>query len=345
MARRIVVILIVVVAALGVASLSLAAPQAADADWHATYWNNENLEGDPAWEQSEDAIDYDWGEGAPRHGVNADHFSVRWTRTIAFEAGTYRFNVTSDDGARLWVGSTLLIDDWASHEARLDTADITLNAGEHKVTVEYHESTGDAVIKVSWEKITVTPTPTPTATPTPATPPSTTPVSATPVSATPIPTTDVGESSVVPDTLLPGGYVLVDTYSTGFVRGGPPANWHLAAGGQGSDHLWTYGYNRLDGNYNWARWYPTLGPKAYEVFAFIPAGHGTTGSARYWVHTSGGYTLVVVDQGSHQGQWVSLGRYYFSSAFYEFVSLSNVTFDEPGTTQVAFDAIMWVPIP
>jgi hypothetical protein len=345
MARRIAVIVIVVIAALGVASLSLAAPQTADAKWHAIYWNNEDLEGTPAWEQSEDTLNYDWGTGAPRNGVNADHFSARWTRTIAFEAGTYRFNVTSDDGARLWVGSTLLIDDWASHDARVDNADIALNAGEHKVTVEYHESTGNAVLKVSWEKITVTPTPTPTFTPTPVTPPATTPVPATPVPATPIPTTSVGESSVVPDTLLPGGYVLVDTYSTGFVRGGPPVNWYLAAGGQGSDHLWTYGYNRLDGNYNWARWYPTLAPGAYEVFAYVPASDGTTRSARYWVHTSGGYQLVVVDQGSHQGQWVSLGRHYFSSAFYEFVSLSSVTFEEPGTTQVAYDAIMWVPIP
>jgi hypothetical protein len=81
------------------------------------------------------------------------------------------------------------------------------------------------------------------------------------------------------------------------------------------------------------------------VFAYIPVGQATTATARYWVHPSGGYTLVVIDQGAYQGQWVSLGRYYFSSEFYEFVSLSNVTFEEPGTTQVAFDAIMWVPVP
>jgi hypothetical protein len=339
MARKITVFVMAVVAALGIASISLAAPQAADAQWQATYWNNQDLAGTPAWEQSEDTLDYDWGSSAPRHGVNADHFSVRWTRVLDFEAGTYRFNVTSDDGVRVWVGDTLLIDDWAQHGSVLHTADILLSAGEYKVTVEYFEADGDAVLKVNWEKISAAPTSTPTATP------AATPTPVTPPTATLIPTTSVGESSVVPDTLLPGGYALVDTYSTGFVRGGPAANWYWSAGGQGSDYLWAGGYNRLDGKYNWARWYPTLAPGTYEVFAYIPIGHATTRTARYWVHPSGGYTLVVVDQSAHQGQWVSLGRYHFSSAFYEFVSLSTLTFEEPGTTQVAFDAIMWVPIP
>jgi hypothetical protein len=308
MARRIAVIVLVVVAALGAASLVLAAPQAEDTQWHAKYWNNRDLADSPVLERSEDALDHDWGASSPRNGVNIDNFSARWTRVIDFEAGTYRFNVTSDDGVRMWVDERLLVDDWAEHEAVLHTADISLSAGEHQVTVEYFEADGNAVLKLDWEKVS-------------------------------------GSSGVVPDTMLPGGYELVDTYSTGFVRGGPPANWYLAAGGQGSDYLWTGGYNRLDGNYNWARWYPTLAAGAYEVFAYIPVGQATTATARYWVHPSGGYTLVVIDQGAHQGQWVSLGRYYFSSEFYECVSLSNVTFEEPGTTQVAFDAIMWVPIP
>jgi hypothetical protein len=312
MARRITVIVLVAVAALAVASISLAAPQAEDAQWHAKYWNNRDLADTPALERSEDALDHDWGASSPLNGVNVDNFSARWTRVIDFEAGRYRFNVTSDDGVRTWVDEKLLIDDWAEHEAVLHTADISLSAGEHQVTVEYFEADGNAVLKLDWEKISGS---------------------------------AVSGSTVVPDTLLPGGYELVDTYSTGFVRGGPPASWYLAAGGQGSDYLWTSGHNRLDGSYNWARWYPTLAAGAYEVFAYIPVGQATTATARYWVHPSGGYTLVVIDQGAYQGQWVSLGRYYFSSEFYEFVSLSNVTFEEPGTTQVAFDAIMWVPVP
>jgi hypothetical protein len=37
---------------------------------------------------------------------------VRWTRTLLFIAGRWRFTTTTDDGVRVWVDSTLVIDQW-----------------------------------------------------------------------------------------------------------------------------------------------------------------------------------------------------------------------------------------
>ena len=47
----------------------------------AEYFDNSTLSGAPVLTRSDDAIDFDWGEGAPGPGVPSDRFSARWTRT------------------------------------------------------------------------------------------------------------------------------------------------------------------------------------------------------------------------------------------------------------------------
>ncbi|MCB0020665.1 MAG: hypothetical protein KDE09_22885, partial [Anaerolineales bacterium] len=84
---------------------------ATDANWAASYWNNKTMAGDPVLARAEPAVSYDWGSGSPAAGVvNVDNFSARWTRTVNFLPGTYRFSATVDDGVRLWVNNSLLID-------------------------------------------------------------------------------------------------------------------------------------------------------------------------------------------------------------------------------------------
>ena len=75
--------------------------RAADAQWRARYWNNRNLSGNAIWERNEDAIDHDWGGGSPTPPlIGDDNFSARWNRVVNFNAGTYRFSATMDDGMR-----------------------------------------------------------------------------------------------------------------------------------------------------------------------------------------------------------------------------------------------------
>jgi hypothetical protein len=95
-------------------------------------------------------LNWDWGAGSPRPGVNADHFSARWARYLDLAAGTYRFIATSDDGVRVYVDNSLIIDEWHDHAVRTFTADIALSAGHHLVTVEFYENMGHAVAKLSW---------------------------------------------------------------------------------------------------------------------------------------------------------------------------------------------------
>lgn len=121
-----------------------------DPTWQAQYWNNRDLNGSPVVEREDGSIDFDWQSGSPDSRVNNDNFSARWTRYLDLTAGTYRFTVRSDDGVRVWVDNTLLINNWTDHAVQVNTADITLQSGYHLVKVEYYERIGLATIKVEW---------------------------------------------------------------------------------------------------------------------------------------------------------------------------------------------------
>ena len=84
--------------------------QHSDPFWQVTYWNNVTLSGDPAYQGQTSTLGGDWGEGSPRTGVNVDRFSARWSRYVDLGKATYRFAATSDDGIRLYVDGSLLID-------------------------------------------------------------------------------------------------------------------------------------------------------------------------------------------------------------------------------------------
>ncbi len=133
-----------------VAQLSWSLATQPSGPWRAEYFNNMTISGSPALVRNENDINYNWGTGAPASGVNADHFSVRWTRTIDLPAQMHRFTLTSDDGARLWVNGHLLIDAWYDQAATRYTGDIYLPGGNVTIELQYYENAGHAVAQLSW---------------------------------------------------------------------------------------------------------------------------------------------------------------------------------------------------
>ncbi|MBL8056291.1 MAG: SH3 domain-containing protein, partial [Anaerolineales bacterium] len=122
-------------------------------DWRADYWNNTALSGAPIISRNDGALDFIWGQAAPDPRLPADNFSARWTRSVNVEAGTYRFKILVDDGARLWVDDRLLIDEWRGGAVREAAAEISLAAGAHTVKLEYYEATLDARVRLTWERL------------------------------------------------------------------------------------------------------------------------------------------------------------------------------------------------
>ena len=76
---------------------------------------------------------------------------------------SYRFDVFSDDGVRLWVNNALIIDQWRDQTDGRFSATVALS-GMTPVTMEYYENTGRAAVALSWVAVSGGGTTTPPAT-------------------------------------------------------------------------------------------------------------------------------------------------------------------------------------
>ena len=117
------------------------------------YYNNVTLSGSPVLTRSE-AVDFGWGTASPGTNVPVDRFSVRWSGV--FEApttGTYRLQTVGDDGIRLTVNNTRMIDKWVNRSATTDTTTaFNLTAGQRvPIVLEYYENVGGAVARLRWQ--------------------------------------------------------------------------------------------------------------------------------------------------------------------------------------------------
>jgi len=97
-------------------------------------------------------VNFDWGTGSPDAILPSDGFSVRWTGQITPGfSEMYTFYTRSDDGARLWVNGTLLVDHWVNQGPTEWPGSIALTAGTPaSVVLEYYENAGGAVAQLSW---------------------------------------------------------------------------------------------------------------------------------------------------------------------------------------------------
>ncbi len=123
------------------------------AGWKAEYFDQETPNTTPTIVRDEPAIDFDWGDSAPFTGMPREHWSARWTRTMNWGAGYYRFTSTTDDGVRLWVDDNLIIDQWAPNDSRSFLGDAALAAGPHTIKMEFYNLTGKAVARLTWQKM------------------------------------------------------------------------------------------------------------------------------------------------------------------------------------------------
>ncbi len=122
-------------------------------DWRGEYFANTNLGGQPVLTRNDWTVDFNWGSGAPAAGLPADGFSARWTRAFEFDSATYRFYVTVDDGARLYVDGQLVLNEWRDSSVREVFADVPLARGGHTIRLEYYERTGVAQVRLRWERL------------------------------------------------------------------------------------------------------------------------------------------------------------------------------------------------
>lgn len=120
----------------------------------ATYYDNLDLTGSTLT-RVEPRIDIDFGAGSPSPNLGADQFSVRWSgRVLADRAETYRFHTQTDDGARLWIDGTPLVNDWTDHGVVENSGTIALSAGRHDLRMEFYDNGGGALARLLWSSPT-----------------------------------------------------------------------------------------------------------------------------------------------------------------------------------------------
>jgi autotransporter-associated beta strand protein len=88
----------------------------------------------------------------PDAGIANSTLSIRWLgKVLTTTAGTYNFTTTADDGTRLWVNGTKVVDNWVSQGAIPKSGTIDLAAAtQYDIVMEYFDGTGGASAVLSW---------------------------------------------------------------------------------------------------------------------------------------------------------------------------------------------------
>lgn len=124
------------------------------------YYNNnasnsdKNFNGTLALTRVDRGTAFITGGVSPGPGVNSGNYSVRWKGTVkATTAGTYGFQTNSDDGVRLYVNGTLLIDNFTDHAPVINTGSIAAIAAgaSMDIQLEFYQAGGGAVIDLKWK--------------------------------------------------------------------------------------------------------------------------------------------------------------------------------------------------
>lgn len=129
------------------ASRTIYVSQAAVQGLKGEYFPNDSLTGSPAGIRMEGPISYNNGANWPASlgfpSVLNNNFSVRWTgqiRTIA--QGTHIFQTSSEQGVRLYVNNSLIINNWTQHSSAVNNGFLSLNADTlYDVTLEFYDRT------------------------------------------------------------------------------------------------------------------------------------------------------------------------------------------------------------
>ncbi|HXT13771.1 MAG TPA: glycoside hydrolase family 3 C-terminal domain-containing protein [Candidatus Angelobacter sp.] len=120
--------------------------------FHAEYFTNANLEGQPALVRTDKEIDLD-GDERPAPGISGRVFSVRWTANLSVtNSGPYILSFTGDDGFRVFLDDKKLIEKW-EHQAPLTlTNEVRLEAGKtYALRIEFFQDGGGYAARLAWK--------------------------------------------------------------------------------------------------------------------------------------------------------------------------------------------------
>jgi hypothetical protein len=139
------------------------------AGWAGAYYPNRDLQGSPVLTRTDPELLFNWNGASPGPNVPGQNWSARWEQVINFPAGDYTFTAQVDDGMRLYLDGTLLINAWSEGALRTVSAGVRgVRAGAHTVRVEYFQAAGASALSLRSDRgVVAPPAPQPPAPPAP----------------------------------------------------------------------------------------------------------------------------------------------------------------------------------
>jgi RHS repeat-associated protein len=108
----------------------------------------------PVLVRADAAPTFAWGQGSPAPAVPKDDFLARWTGLVTVPNNLVKqnltFSVAHDDGARLWVNNSKILDKWSTSNAEDAASVVSLDANAVPFKLEYFDHTGGASIALNY---------------------------------------------------------------------------------------------------------------------------------------------------------------------------------------------------
>jgi len=118
------------------------------------YFNNITLAGKTDLTRIDNQIDFGWTLFSPDPEIiNFDFFSVRWTGSfLAPETGVFKIGIEGDDGYRLFIDETMIINNWQKQTCQRFVKELYFKKGqEYEFKLEFYENSGSAKLKLIWD--------------------------------------------------------------------------------------------------------------------------------------------------------------------------------------------------
>ena len=114
----------------------------------AEYFANPSFDGPPAMRRVDRRIDFGWTFSPPAPGLGTDWYSVRWSGFITAGEDSVRLAVEGDDGYRLWIDDSLVIDADRKTSYGVRDAQIAFGGKRRAIRLEYRQSAGPGKIRL-----------------------------------------------------------------------------------------------------------------------------------------------------------------------------------------------------
>lgn len=118
------------------------------------YYDNIHLDGSPVFSRVDKQIQFQWTLFSPDpEKLPYDFYSVRWTGKLRAPAtGRFKIGIDGNDGYRLYLNDSLVIDNWRKVSRRLRTVDYSfVEDAQYDIRIEYFEPTGNAWFRLVWD--------------------------------------------------------------------------------------------------------------------------------------------------------------------------------------------------